>query len=88
MINKVICDDCSEEIPFAESCTSAPYLTGRTEIRWQSKPFGIEKGGTCGAKERCGSCGVMKGGYHHPGCEVEECPKCGDKIVSCDCFSL
>lgn len=24
---------------------------------------------------RCGDCGAMVGGYHHPGCDCERCPK-------------
>ena len=30
---------------------------------------------------RCGDCGAMVGGYHHPGCDCERCPKCGAWIA-------
>lgn len=36
---------------------------------------------------RCHDCGVVDGGIHHPGCDAEECPKCGGQIISCDCWS-
>jgi hypothetical protein len=35
----------------------------------------------------CGDCGVPRGGYHHPGCCLERCPRCppGRQAISCDC---
>jgi len=33
----------------------------------------------------CRDCGVMKGGYHHAFCCVEECGTCGAQALSCDC---
>lgn len=34
---------------------------------------------------RCGDCGAMVGGYHHPGCDCERCPKCGGQLISRNC---
>ncbi len=36
-------------------------------------------------KERCRDCSVKKGHAHHPGCDWEECPKCGGQELSCAC---
>lgn len=36
---------------------------------------------------RCHDCNVEHGGYHHPGCDMERCPRCGRQIVTCDCFA-
>lgn len=33
----------------------------------------------------CHDCRVVKGEYHVPGCDAEQCPVCGDVIFSCDC---
>ena len=37
-------------------------------------------------EEACYDCGVDPGGYHHPGCDMEECPRCGGQLISCDCW--
>lgn len=33
----------------------------------------------------CHDCGVIKGEFHVPGCDAEECPVCQGSIFSCDC---
>lgn len=35
---------------------------------------------------RCHDCGIKAGGYHHPGCDVEICPKCGGQMIVCGCI--
>jgi hypothetical protein len=35
--------------------------------------------------EGCGDCGVARGGYHHPGCDIEQCPECLEQSISCGC---
>lgn len=35
--------------------------------------------------ERCPDCRVASGGYHHPGCNMERCPRCGLQLISCSC---
>lgn len=36
----------------------------------------------------CRVCGVTFGNYHHPGCDMEECPNCGGMLSSCHCHPL
>jgi hypothetical protein len=34
----------------------------------------------------CDDCGIRTGGYHHPDCDMERCPKCGRQQISCGCW--
>ena len=36
----------------------------------------------------CPDCGVKRGGYHHPWCDVEMCPRCGGRLLVCDCEDI
>lgn len=34
---------------------------------------------------RCGDCGVVRGGHHHLGCDMQRCPLCRGQMMLCDC---
>jgi hypothetical protein len=33
----------------------------------------------------CHDCGVRQGALHHPGCDMEQCPRCMAQAISCGC---
>jgi hypothetical protein len=34
---------------------------------------------------RCHDCSIKHGRQHHPGCDVERCPRCGGQRITCGC---
>ena len=40
--------------------------------------------------DRCHDCNIknVAGNYHHLGCDIEQCPKCGGQLISCGCFEF
>lgn len=57
------------------------YLRVRfgAEKRFSRLPSGVKE------PQRCPDCNVVTGACHHPGCDWEECPRCGRQLISCDC---
>lgn len=37
-------------------------------------------------RNHCHDCNVAPGGAHHPGCDMERCPKCKGQLISCGCL--
>src|SRR5215211_4510507 len=37
--------------------------------------------------KRCGDCNVRPGGYHHPRCDLAQCPRCGGRRMGCARYS-
>ncbi len=78
----VICPDCGREMLEAATCTIAKFAFPDGSI-FPRIPFGSENPPWQG--ERCHDCGVERGGYHHPGCDVERCPACLQQAIACAC---
>lgn len=82
-MSKAICKICGEVMLEVDGCIPHSYgKVGKEGMKWKY-PCGPENTQTDG--ERCHDCNAMAGKPHHPGCDMERCPKCGGQAISCDC---
>jgi len=73
----------------ASSCMESRIRIGDTE--YAPLPFKRRNETIFTKKEpphRCPECNILPGGFHHVGCALELCPKCGEKWVYCKCSGL
>ena len=76
------CIWCGVEMATGRSCTVDRLHRGGRQIALAA--FGSEPA-SAGRAERCGDCGVARGGLHHLGCDVQRCPVCSGQLASCAC---
>lgn len=63
----------------SSTCDPIPVLTRLGELA--PLRYGEERARRT-ATERCPDCDVAVGGFHHRGCDVEECPGCQGQLLS------
>ena len=75
----MVCDICEQEMLEADSCKSCPIVIDGEDF----EPVPYE---TDDPNHKCHDCGVKAGGIHHPGCDMECCPRCEGQLISCGCL--
>ena len=80
-----VCNYCNQEMLTGQGCTGAPIVIrgeayspirhgDETLFCWPT-PLG-----------RRHDCRVEAGQVHHHGCDMQECPACGEQSISCGCL--
>jgi hypothetical protein len=77
------CEDCNREMLLAASCTAVAVELANE--RFRRIPYRPPRG-SLDPTGRCHDCGVRPGGFHHFGCDMERCPRCGGQLFCCDCW--
>ncbi len=80
-----ICTFCDHEMKDAVTCREDPLKIGGAlydPIRWgeESRSWYFQP------TARCGDCNTPRGGVHHHGCDLEQCPRCDGQALMCGCF--
>lgn len=74
------CQYCGLEMLVVDDCPEnheVTFFDGET-LPTSTEHFDEENG-------RCHDCGIKHGNHHHPGCDVERCPRCRGQFITCDC---
>lgn len=77
------CNVCGKEKSAKVSCDWKFFEID--ERQYERVKYGEEKRSGSAREPFCQGCGTPTGGYHHPGCPVEECPLCKKIVLECEC---
>lgn len=83
------CFRCENDMLDVDGCASDRYILMEGE-KFDPIPYGDGhhfEDTEFEAEGRCHDCGVIPGEYHHPGCDMETCPRCNGQYFVCDCPS-
>ncbi len=80
----VLCLRCKRDMVAGDTCTGDSLTIAGADyirVRFGSEKWVVPRG------FHCRDCNVAPGSLHHLDCAMEECPKCGQQLVSCRCLS-
>lgn len=75
-----VCEVCGERKLISDGCTCSEVIFKNT--RYERIKYGE---GEYDFDDCCHDCGAKEGHYHHPGCDMEICPICGEQAIGCEC---
>ncbi len=70
------CKFCNQDMKPGTGCTLKEYTDMGPKV-YARVPYNGEG--------HCHDCAVATGQLHHPGCDMERCPKCNGQALSCGC---
>ena len=76
-----LCRACNGEMLTADDCPANRIIEYADGVKLPATTYHFSE-----PSGRCHDCGIKHGNYHHFGCDVERCPRCGDQLISCDCL--
>jgi hypothetical protein len=80
-----VSDDAEAE-DYLQECQSLTHYRCEGDL-YPRLPYGLETFGAPAPVGRrpCRHCGAVRGQLHEPLCDYEQCPVCGEQVMSCDC---
>ena len=74
-----VCKPCKKDMLKVDGCLKKMVVTFPDGKKMPVVPYPKQE------EDRCHDCNVKPGENHHPGCDMERCPKCAGQIISCGC---
>ena len=81
-----ICNECKQEMLSADGCIQLLVRINRKAMHRLAYGRDQRAADLARDKPRCHDCNVTWGHLHHPGCDMEECPRCSGQLISCGCI--